>query len=60
MAVSATATRVAVLHGHLESVSVELETPATPDDARRAWDELAAWSARHDLDYSPPESVRAS
>ncbi len=35
--VSATATRVPVLHGHLESVSVELRTAATPDQAREVW-----------------------
>ncbi|MEQ9568569.1 MAG: aspartate-semialdehyde dehydrogenase [Longimicrobiales bacterium] len=37
LAVSATATRVPVLHGHLESVSVELDTAVAPDEAVAAW-----------------------
>ena len=37
LTVSATATRVPVLHGHLESVSVGLARQVTPDEAREAW-----------------------
>ncbi|MBT8402964.1 MAG: aspartate-semialdehyde dehydrogenase [Gemmatimonadetes bacterium] len=57
LSISATATRVPVLHGHLESVSVQLSTPASPDEARRAWREFRAPEAVAQLPSSPERVV---
>lgn len=58
--VSATATRVPVLHGHLESVSVELLTPATPEQARAAWAEFRGPAGTADLPTAPAVPVEVA
>lgn len=57
VAVSATATRVPVLHGHLEAVSVELDTPVDPEAARAEWTAFRAPPEAADLPSSPREPV---
>jgi aspartate-semialdehyde dehydrogenase len=55
--VSATATRVPVLHGHLESVSVELARSATVDQAIDAWQAFRAPDIAARLPSSPARPV---
>ena len=55
--VSATATRVPVLHGHLESVSVELARPASPDEAIEMWRAFRAPDVAAGLPSSPARPV---
>jgi aspartate-semialdehyde dehydrogenase len=55
--VSATATRVPVLHGHLESVSVELSRSVTPEEARSAWGEYRAPDIVASLPSSPDRVI---
>lgn len=55
--VSATATRVPVLHGHLESVSVELDREATPEEAIELWRAFRAPAVASHLPSSPARPV---
>ncbi len=58
IAVSATCTRVPVLEGHTECVSVRLRTPATPEEAAEA---MASWEgglAGLDLPTAPERPLR--
>lgn len=55
--VSATATRVPVLHGHLEAVSVELERPVGPDEAVAAWRDFRSPVADLGLPSAPARPV---
>ena len=55
--VSATATRVPVLHGHLESVSVELDRPVSPAQAIEAWQAFRAPDVAAGLPSSPARPV---
>jgi aspartate-semialdehyde dehydrogenase len=55
--VSATATRVPVLHGHLESVSVELARPASVDEAIETWRAFRAPDIAAHLPSSPARPV---
>ncbi len=53
VAVSAQCNRVPVLEGHLECVSVKLERPVTPEDARRAFREFRSPLVGLDLPTAP-------
>lgn len=55
--VSATATRVPVLHGHLESVSVKLDHAVTVDEARAVLENFRAPDAAVGLPSSPERPV---
>ncbi len=57
LVVSATATRVPVLHGHLESVSVELERPASVDEVKAALETFRAPDETAGLPSSPARPV---
>jgi len=54
---SATTTRVATRDGHLETVSVELAEPATPDDLIAAWNAFRAEPQRLALPSAPAQPV---
>jgi aspartate-semialdehyde dehydrogenase len=58
--VSATATRVPVLHGHLESVSVALSAPVTPDEAAAVWADFRAPEVVAGLPSSPARVVEVA
>jgi aspartate-semialdehyde dehydrogenase len=55
-ALSATCTRVPVLHGHLEAVSIRLARPAGPDEAIEA---LRAWRGAAEAASLPTSPERA-
>ncbi len=57
MRISATCTRVAVLEGHTETVSVSLETPATPDEVAAAFREWKGDVTARDLPSTPPRWI---
>ncbi len=52
-AVDATATRVPVLHGHTVSVGVRLREPATPEEARAAFETFGRTARLGELPSSP-------
>lgn len=53
LAVSAQCTRVPVRDGHLETVSVKLDRPASADDVKAAFDQFASPLAGLDLPSAP-------
>ncbi len=57
MRISATCTRVAVLEGHTETVSVSLETPATPEEVAAAFREWKGDVTARDLPSTPPRWI---
>ncbi len=54
---SATCTRVAVLEGHTEAVSVSLQRPATLDEVRAALQEWRGDATARDLPSTPPRWI---
>ena len=56
--VSASCNRVAVLDGHLESVSVKLKTAAEPEELIRAWNTYRGEPQELDLPLAPPQPLR--
>ncbi|MEK9500900.1 aspartate-semialdehyde dehydrogenase [Gemmatimonadota bacterium DH-20] len=57
LTVSATATRVPVLHGHLEAVSVELDRTATVDEATAVWRAFRAPEVARGLPSGPEQPI---
>ena len=57
MRISATCTRVAVLEGHTETVSVSLGRPATLDEVRAALRDWRGDAAARDLPSTPPQWI---
>lgn len=54
---SATATRVPVLHGHLEAVSVELARPASPEEAITVWSRFRGPGVAQTLPTAPAQPI---
>jgi aspartate-semialdehyde dehydrogenase len=57
MRISATCTRVAVLEGHTETVSVSLGRPASLEEVRTAFLEWRGHPAARDLPSAPPQWI---
>ena len=57
MRISATCTRVAVLEGHTETVSVSLERPAPLDEVRAAMRDWRGDTTARDLPSTPPRWI---
>lgn len=56
-AVSASCNRVAVLDGHTESISVELERAASAEDMRAAWESFRGEPQRLELPSAPERPI---
>jgi len=57
MLVSASTTRVAVVHGHLESIAVALEARPPLDEVREAFTSFSGPPQRHRLPSAPPRPI---
>ena len=55
--ISAQCNRVAVIHGHLESISVKLEKPATVDEMKAAWKQFRGEPQRLNLPLAPGQPI---